>query len=356
LLLLAENFLNIRKSKINPNSRRPRFVNQIAAAMPRFETAGIASRPDKVGGWFQMSSIRFFVVLSLILVSASLSAALPCRRDTQHFSFWEPLLGRAAVPTFTERFVPDLAGGQPQNAVRKPAEIGIKEVVPKSLRGKYEKWKEELLSTEFGRQQWDLYASRKDFLLTIVVTKDKRFGAGTDGYEWNDDGDLVAATITLGKELDKGYPDPIYYPVMNSLSTYNEPYQISGNILASTKLAHEIGHVNFTAKVNSILFQRQNKLMASYYKIFLHNGYDTSDPRLVELAKDLGADPIDIWEDREYWSEVNAMHYLAERINKEFFYCSVFNRIRRNVSNYARNYQDRFEQVADANGPANCHS
>ena len=69
--------------------------------------------------------------------------------------------------------------------------------------------------------------------------------------------------------------------------------------------------------------------MASYYKIFLNNGYKTSDPRLVDLAGQLGAEPIRIWEDREYWGEANAMHYLIQRINKEFFYCSVLGRIRR---------------------------
>jgi len=235
-------------------------------------------------------------------------------------------------------------------------ETGIREDVPKEYRDRYAKWKEELLSTDFGRQQWEYYAANKQFLLTIVVSSDKKFGAGTDDYKWDDDGKLIAATITLGKNLDRGFPDPVYYPVMNSLAYFGQASEISGDILASAKFAHELGHVVSTSQVNAKLFQSQNKLMASYYKIFLNNGYKTSDPRLVDLAGQLGAEPIRIWEDREYWGEANAMHYLIQRINKEFFYCSVLGRIRRNVSDYAPDYQQRFDRVADANLPGYCHN
>jgi hypothetical protein len=59
-------------------------------------------------------------------------------------------------------------------------------------------------------------------------------------------------------------------------------------ILASVKMAHEIGHVLYTERINSLLFRKQNKLMESYYKIFLSNGFNTKDPRLVALEKELG--------------------------------------------------------------------
>jgi len=229
---------------------------------------------------------------------------------------------------------------------RKSSDTGIREVVPRDLRQRYAKWKEELLSTEFGRTQWDHYANNKQFLLRIVVSENRKYGAGTDDFEWNKDGELVAATITLGKNLDKGYPDPVYYPVMNSLATYDNFYEISGDILASAKLIHEIGHVNFTAQANSKVFQQQNKLMASYNSIFLKNGYDTSDPRLVELANELGGKPIEIWEAREYKSEVSSLRYLMERINREPYYCSVFTRVKRNIANYASNYKESFELTA----------
>ena len=230
---------------------------------------------------------------------------------------------------------------------------GIREVIPNDARARYEKWKEEILSTEYGRQQWERYASGKDFLLTIIVSNDRKFGAGTGDFEWDANGKLVAATITLGKHLDKGYPDPVYYPVMNSLATYNTFYEIDGSILASTKFIHEIEHVNFTAQADAKLFQRQDKLIASYNSIFLKNGYNTSDPRLVELANELGAKPIEIWENREYQSEASAMRYLIQRIDRESFYCSVMDRMKRNITYYARNYQSKFLQVSDQNPCAN---
>ncbi len=228
---------------------------------------------------------------------------------------------------------------------RKNGEFGIKEIVPKQYRTRYEKWKSEMLSTEFGREIWETYSVNQEFLLTIKVSGSKKFGAGTDDFEWDDNGKLVAATITLGKDLDKGFPDPVYYPVMNSLAAPNDEYGVYNNLLASTKLAHEIGHVTFTARSNSSLFQKQNKLMESYYEIFLNNGFNTRDTRLVSLERELGAQPIAIWEDREYWSEVNAMKYLIQRIEREGFYCTVMNRIRRNVADHAQNYRDRFENL-----------
>ena len=232
---------------------------------------------------------------------------------------------------------------------------GIREDIPADFRPRYERWKAEMLSTDIGRRQWDHYANNKNFTLTIVVATDWKHGAGTGEYEWNKEGQLVAATITLGKKLDKGYPDPVYYPVMNSLSAYNGLDGVSGDILASTKIMHEFGHVNFTAQTDTDLFQRQNKLMASYNTIFLKNGHNVSDPRLVALATELGGKPIDIWENREYRSEESAMRYLLERISRESFYCSVVGRIKQNVSDYARHYQPRFDGISGS-GTADCRN
>lgn len=222
---------------------------------------------------------------------------------------------------------------------------GIKEIIPADSRQRYQNWKAELLSTEFGRREWNSYANRSDFLLTIEVSGERKYGASTDDFEWDDDGNLVAAKITLGKNLDKGFPDPVYYPVMNSLATYDGLFEVDGDILASTKIMHEIGHVNFTAETNAAIFQQQNKLIASYNTIFLRNGYDVTDPRLVALADELGAKPIEIWEDREYRSEVSAMMYLIQRMEGETFSCSVFNRMRRNIADHARNHNDKFQPI-----------
>ena len=248
-----------------------------------------------------------------------------------------------AFPLSSIEYHSELAFDPLDASSRSADEFGIKEIVPKEFLARYQKWKDELLATEYGRKLWGSYAGNRDFLLTIRVSGSRKFGAGTGDFEWDASGKLIAATVTLGKDLDKGFPDPVYYPVMNSLSSQGELHGSAHNVLASTKMAHEIGHVAFTAEINSSLFRKQNKLMESYYKIFLANGFNTRDPRLVALEKELGGQPIAIWEDREYWSEVSAMRYLVEKIGNEAFYCSVINKIKRNVSAYARNYKDRFD-------------
>jgi hypothetical protein len=232
--------------------------------------------------------------------------------------------------------------------VNTPTDGGIREDVPKKYKARFDKWKAELLSTEFGRRQWETYADNKGFVLTIKVTGDKGKGAGTDKFQWDAAGNFVGATITLGAELDDGYPAPVYYPVLNSLATTGgSSYSISGRILAATKLSHEIGHVNQTAQANMKSLQLQSKLTPLYISIFLKNGSDTSDKKLVDLAEQMGGTPTEIWASREYWSEINAMLFLRERISKEIFYCHVFNKIKHNLKEYAGDYEQRFVQYPE---------
>jgi len=233
-----------------------------------------------------------------------------------------------------------------RSIVPTPVDGGIREDVPKKYRERYERWKAELLSTEFGRTQWDAYASNSRFVLTIRVANDKGKGAGTDRFEWDSKGNFVGATITLGNEIDSGYPNPIYYPVLNSLSSDRTSYLISGRILAATKISHELGHVAQTFNANRSQLEKQYRLIPEYTEIFLKNGHNIQDKKLVELAEQLGGTPIEIWESREYWSEVTAMKYLRERIQDESYYCFVFNKIRSNITTYAREYVDRFEPSA----------
>ncbi len=229
--------------------------------------------------------------------------------------------------------------------VKTPTDGGIREEIPGKYKEKYERWKAEILSTEFSRRQWDEYADNKKFILTITIANDRGQGAGTDKFLWDEDGNFVGATITLGNKIDKGYPDPVYYPVMNSLASNDSKYSVSGSILASTKIIHEFGHVNQTAKENRNLLQIQGKLTPVYISIFLKNGRNTNAQDLLDLERQMGGTPTKIWESREYWSEVNAMFYLEEKISKENFYCSVFNKIKYNVEQYAKNYEDRFNQI-----------
>ena len=225
---------------------------------------------------------------------------------------------------------------------------GIREQVPAKYAARYQQWKQEFLATETGREQWASYQNNPDFTLTLVITSDNPEGGNTGSYKWDDEGKLVAATITLGCRLDLGIPNPVYFPVMNSLLPSDTTRNISGETLAATKIAHEFGHVNRTAKGDSVLYQLQIQLMPQYNRIFLSNGRDASDPRLIELARRMGATPVEIWEDREYWGETNAMLYLRDRFADDGFRCLLFNRIKRSVDLYARGYEERFLNIAQS--------
>lgn len=226
---------------------------------------------------------------------------------------------------------------------------GIREIIPAKYANRYEAWKKEFLSTEAGRDQWALYESDPNFTLTITVSRDNAEGAATGKYRWNDAGELVAATITLGVRLDAGYPNPIYFPVMNSLVPTESSYPVGGNTLAATKIAHEFGHVIRTRQVDPKLYQLQTQLIPQYNNTFLNNGRNAEDPKLIELANQIGGTPVQIWEDREYWGETNAMIYLRDRITEDGVRCALFNRIRHRVDLYAKGYEKRFSDIARTN-------
>lgn len=255
-----------------------------------------------------------------------------------------PRLGAQQPPTPP---TPAAATAHAPDASRQESRAeGIKEVVPEKLRARYEQWKAELLSTETGRAQWERYAGDAGFSLTVAVTCKEGSGAGTSKYRWDDAGRLVAATITLGCRIDEGYPNAVYYPVMYSLSTSDSPFIGRGAVLAAAKFAHEFGHVGHARQVDGALYRLQNKLMPDYNKILLANGRNVSDPRLVEMAGQMCGTPVEIWEDREYWGEANAMLYLRDRITKQSEQRALFARIMRTVELYAGNYSERFGQIA----------
>jgi hypothetical protein len=240
------------------------------------------------------------------------------------------------------------AAGGPRSVAPVPGG-GLVESVPAKYRERYQAWKNDLLSTESGRVQWEAYASNPRFTLTVVVSDDDRHGAGTGSYKWDDSGELLAATVTLGSRIDEGYPNPIYYPVMYSLSPLSESFTVEGNVLAAAKIAHELGHVKQAASTGGELYRLQNQLMPVYNQTLLTNGRDTRDKRLTELARRMGGTPVQVWENREYWGEVNAMLYLRERFKKEEQQRALFTRVRRTVEQYAPDYAERFEQVTQQN-------
>jgi hypothetical protein len=225
---------------------------------------------------------------------------------------------------------------------------GIREDVPPKYLPRYQQWKQEFLATETGRQQWAAYQNNPNFTLTVIVSRENPEGGTTGHYQWNDAGKLVAATITLGTRLDAGVPNPVYFPVMNSLLPSETTRKIDGETLAATKMAHEFGHVNRTANGDSALYRLQGQLMPEYNQIFLSNGRDASDPRLLELAREMGGTPVEIWEDREYWGETNAMLYLRDRFAEDSFRCQLFSRIKRSLDLYAPSYEERFLSIAQS--------
>jgi hypothetical protein len=225
---------------------------------------------------------------------------------------------------------------------------GIKEDIPTKYAARYQEWKSEFLSTDAGKEQWGQFQANPNFTLTISISRENAEGATTGNYRWNDQGTLVAATITLGVRLDEGYPNPIYFPVMNSLVPTESSNRIDGNTLAATKIAHEFGHVKRTSQVDAAVYQLQTQLIPQYNKIFLSNGRNEKDPRLVEMARKMSGTPVQIWEDREYWGEANAMVYLRDRFTDERMRCTLFSKIRNSVGLYAKNYEPRFLEVVRA--------
>ena len=225
---------------------------------------------------------------------------------------------------------------------------GIREEIPAKYLVRYQQWKKEFLATETGRQQWASYQNNPNFTLTVVVSRENPEGGTTGNYKWNDAGKLVAATITLGCRLGAGFPNPVYFPVMNSLLPTETTRRIDSETLAATKMAHEFGHVNRTAKGDPVHYQLQSRLMPEYNQIFLSNGRDASDPRLIELVRKMGGTPVEIWEDREYWGETNAMLFIRDRFAEDGFRCLLFSRIKRSVDLYAPGYEERFLNIAQS--------
>lgn len=233
---------------------------------------------------------------------------------------------------------------------------GIKEDIPNKYKAEYLGWKEQFLSTETGKQQWEAFENDTEFTLTITVSAENSKGASTGKYKWDSSGKLIAATISLGNHLNEGYPNPIYYPVLNSLTLPEEKSakEIDGDILAATKIAHEFGHVKRTAISDSALYQLQGELIPKYVQIFLSNGRKVDDPRLTDLVRQMQGTPIEIWEDREYWGETNAMLYVRDKFTNKDMRCSLFNKIKQSVDLYAKNYYDRFFEIAQSTSSSDC--
>lgn len=193
---------------------------------------------------------------------------------------------------------------------------GIIELIPSKYGKRYRRWKAEYLSTKAGRDQWERYARRDDFLLVVTVSPELRRGARVESYRWDTSGRLVAATIFLGKDLDKGYPTNVNYPVTCSLGLGADVGGVEREVLAAAKLAHEFGHVSDTSTKDAATYASQNRLILEYGEIFKANGFDHQDPRLIDIERRLGGTPTDIIRAREYVAEAYVAAYLQEKFSK----------------------------------------
>jgi hypothetical protein len=202
-------------------------------------------------------------------------------------------------------------GTEPFNNYRKA--VYLTEQIPKSYLGRYNKWKAALLSVDSGRKLWQKYAENPSFRLTITISKEENQGAKVDSYLW-DAGKLAGATITLGSQLDYGFPNQFDYPVLGSLESVREGWGITGDdILAAAKFAHELGHLEH-ASSDSANFQIQNQLAPIYVKRFLSNGLNPTDPVLKKLAERMTGVPLKIKCARENYAEIHALRYLLEKL------------------------------------------
>jgi hypothetical protein len=216
----------------------------------------------------------------------------------------------------------------------------VTELIAAKYQRRYSTWKEEYLSTEAGQQQWRRFALNPDFVLTITVSRDEGEGARVDG-RWDSAGRLVAASMTLGTKLETGYPSSFNYPVTCSLAPGNLPREVKGKILAATKLAHEFGHLNLMMNIDGRVYELQNRLMLEYNRIFYSNGYNTLDPRLVELEKRMGGTSVSIAQEREHWAEMGAIQYLRERLSGGSHHAKMPREIKEAIEAYYSAYPGR---------------
>jgi len=220
-----------------------------------------------------------------------------------------------------------------------PNDGGIREEIPDRYRDRFDKWKIELLSTDYGRELWDRFAKDRGLILRIVISRTEGTGALAGRYKREPSGRLVEATIVLGNDLDQGYPAPVYYPVLNSLKRG----QIEGSVLAAAKMAHELGHVSQAANQDTKLVQLRDRLSALYNARLIRLGYSEQDNFLSFLARQMGGTPVQLSEEKEYASEVYTYRYIESRFGRTKKFCRVVRQVHKNLEAEGPEYGPYFE-------------
>ena len=220
-----------------------------------------------------------------------------------------------------------------------PTDGGVREEIPEKYRERFDRWKLELMSTEFGRNLWDRFAKDRSFVLRIVMSEKERRGGWVGAYQRDHLGKLVGATITIGHKLGEGYPAARYYPVLSSLNLARS----GGPLLAAAKLAHELGHVSDTADADFRSIQLRDHLTRLYNQRLLVLGFSERDNILVGLARQMGGTPAQISERGEYASEVFTYRYIESRIDEKKNLCRIVRQVRQNLKDESPGYISFFD-------------
>src|SRR5688572_25153215 len=111
-----------------------------------------------------MNLRRWFSLLNLLIITC---VGISGVRASPDLSPAKPIFENIFVGQHNRREGWALPG---MKIAARPDEVGIREEVPPKYREKFAKWKSDLLSTRFGREQWETYANHQNFLLTIKVS------------------------------------------------------------------------------------------------------------------------------------------------------------------------------------------
>ena len=119
---------------------------------------------------------------------------------------------------------------------------------------RYDDWKNKFLSTAEGQRLWNQYNDDKNFTLNLVVTDrgsdNKNKGAEAGDYQFDDKGNMIGATITLGNNIGGGIAGPASdYPVQSTMG------DADAHTLAAAKIGHEFGHVEYNRSLGRLFYE-----------------------------------------------------------------------------------------------------
>ena len=80
---------------------------------------------------------------------------------------------------------------------------GIRESIPPRYQKRYQNWKNEFLSTDIGKAQWEMYSKHPRLVLSITIGGNAH-GAGTGKYRCTDKAEVVAPPSLLGALMAGG--------------------------------------------------------------------------------------------------------------------------------------------------------